>query len=613
MMTNTEGITTQSDFKVTVEKQEKDDHVEILLRTKNNRRCMLHWGFCHHMNGTWHVPHGLSWPEGTKIIDQTALQTPFLEYNGERQIIIRLDKNLNFSFIEFVFFYTEEGYWDNNHGKNYHIILPRPEGSLLSVGQVKITEGLNVLPFICGDDKNLAKDSNREALYAPLSNISFDNVQSSFGIALHMHQPTIPASTDNLPAAGLISNLQYMMEHQDIGDNHNAPVFLQCYSRISDIVRDLVSQGKNPRVMLDYSGNLLWGLRQMGEERVLENLKLITADKQYHRHVEWLGTMWSHSVVASTPVPDIKLHMMAWLHHFASIFGLEAMQRVKGFSPPEMQLPIHPDVCFEYVKALKECGYEWIMVQEHTIENLDGTGIRRPHFPHRLVAKNSLGEVEEISVLIKTQGSDTKLVAQMQPYYEAKSIVRQEYGGKEIPPYVLQIGDGENGGVMMNEFPPVYRQAFQEIGTQGVVGMNGSEYLEFIKQSGLEEKSFMPVQPVSQHRIWEEVKTFAPGACDEAINRIHEKDSGFNLDKASWTNDKNWVKGYEDVLDPMKQLSIAFHNKYDSVKVDKDSRSYREGLLYLLLSQTSCLRYWGEGIWTDYAKEICRQGFEALA
>jgi hypothetical protein len=253
-----------------------------------------------------------------------------------------------------------------------------------------------------------------------------------------------------------------MLEHQDIGDNHNASVFLQCYSRMSNIIRELVLQGKNPRVMLDYSGNLLWGLRQMGQGEVLENLKLITANKQYHRNVEWLGTMWSHAVVASTPVPDIELQIMAWRYHFASIFGVEAVKRVKGFSAPEMHLPIYPDVCFEYVKTLKECGYEWLMVQEHTIENLDGSSIKKPHFPHRLVAKNSLGQTEEITVLIKTQGSDTKLVGQLQPYYEAQSIGRQEYCGEEVPPFVLQISDGENGGVMMNEFPSAYNRVFHE-------------------------------------------------------------------------------------------------------------------------------------------------------
>lgn len=469
------------------------------------------------------------------------------------------------------------------------------------------------LPDISCNEKDIERFSSyKEEICAPISNIAFDKIQSSFGIALHMHQPTIPAETDDIQTAGLISNLQYMMEHQDIGDNHNAPIFLQCYSRMSDFVRKLVAGGHNPRVMLDYSGNLLWGLRQMGEEKVVNNLRLITTDKKYHRYVEWLGTMWSHAVVTSTPVPDVKLHIMAWRKDFASIFGLEAVKRVKGFSAPEMHLPIHPDVCYEYIKALKDCGYEWLMAQEHTIENLDGTGISRPHFPHRLIAKNSLGQVEEITVLIKTQGSDAKLVAQMQPYYEAKSIGRQEYCGKEIPPFVLQIGDGENGGVMMNEFPDAYKKAFQEIGKEGVVGMNGSEYLEFIKRAGLTEKSFIPVQPVSQHRIWELVKEYFSGACDEAVGKIQEKDAGFNLDKGSWTNDKNWVKGYEDVLDPINRLSVIFHEKFDEKGLDIQSRVYKQALLYLLLSQTSCFRYWGEGIWTDYAKQICRRGMEFL-
>jgi len=261
---------------------------------------------------------------------------------------------------------------------------------------------------------------------------------------------------------------------------------------------------------------------------------------------------------------------------------------------------------------LKECGYEWLMVQEHTIENLDGSRIKRPHFPHRLIAENSLGKKEEITVLIKTQGSDTKLVAQMQPYYEAKSRCREDLHGRSLPPFVLQIGDGENGGVMMNEFPPCYKQAFQEIGIAGTVAMNGSEYLEFMRRYGADEKQYTPVQPISQHRIWSKMTSHGPGACDEAIKKIHDQDPNFNLDKGSWTNDKNWVKGYENVMDPIKSLSVMFHKKFDKKIADRESPRDKKALLYLLLSQSSDFRYWGQGIWTDYASEICRRGMEAL-
>ena len=441
------------------------------------------------------------------------------------------------------------------------------------------------------------------------------NIQSCFGIALHMHQPIIPAGGDDLRTARLISNLQYMMEHQDTGDNHNAPVFLKCYSRISDFVRDLAGQGKAPRIMLDYSGDLLWGLKDMGEQRVLDNLKRVTSDKKYWEYVEWLGTMWSHSVVSSTPVPDIRLHIKAWQETFGAIFGIKALERVKGFSAPEMHLPIHPDVCFEYVKALKECGYRWLMAQEHTIENMDGSPLRRPHFPHKLIARNSLGEKLEITVIVKTQGSDNKLIGQMQPYYEAKTLSHEKYCGVDLPPFVAQIGDGENGGVMMNEFPSAYNIAFQEISKEGTVSMNGTEYLEFVKHAGLAENSFMPVQPVSQSKIWEFLKEYSHGAADRAIEKVKQKYPGFSLEKASWTNDKDWVKGYEDIMDPITKFSAAFHKKFD----DELSRgrsltapTYKKALFYLLLSQTSCFRYWGTGIWTDYAKEICRRGMEII-
>lgn len=454
--------------------------------------------------------------------------------------------------------------------------------------------------------------ANDTPCYLPGSNIAFEKTNASFGIALHMHQPTIPASSPDIEKAALICNLQHMMEHQDSGDNHNAPVFLWCYSRMSDFVRELETQGKNPRVMLDYSGNLLWGLRQMGKGDVLDNLKLVTSDPHFYPSVEWLGTMWSHAVVSSTPVPDIKFHLRAWQSHFASIFGFDALKRVRGFSPPEMHLPIHPDVCYEYVKALKECGYQWLMVQEHTVENVDGSGIHRPHFPHRLVAKNSAGEVQEITVLIKTQGSDTKLVAQMQPYYEAKTRQREEYAGKNLIPHVLQIGDGENGGVMMNEFPPAFKIAFNEIGTEGVVALNGSEYLEYVKSLGIKEDDFTPVQPIHQHRIWNEIDHYSSGSADRAIDKIKETDSNFNLDKGSWTSDKDWVKGYENVLTPMSQLSVTFHQTFDNKRVDENDPHYKKALLHLLLSQTSCFRYWGQGLWTDYAHEIIRRGMEFL-
>jgi len=285
---------------------------------------------------------------------------------------------------------------------------------------------------------------------------------------------------------------------------------------------------------------------------------------------------------------------------------------VRGFSPPEMHLPNHPDAAYEYVKALKECGYLWVLVQEHTVENADGQGLREKHLPHRLVARNSCGEEASIIGIIKTQGSDTKLVAQMQPYYEAKGLQRREIGGRPVPPIVTQIGDGENGGVMMNEFPEGYRQAVHRYGFDDVTAINVTEYLELLQRNGIQESMLAVIRPIHQAKVLARIKKWEPGAADKAVADIKRENPNFSMDGGSWTNNISWVRGYENVLTPMNQLSARFHETLDNRNVDKNSQAYRNALFHLLVSQTSCFRYWGQGIWTEYAREISRRGNDIL-
>jgi hypothetical protein len=377
--------------------------------------------------------------------------------------------------------------------------------------------------------------------------------------------------------------------------------------------------------MLDYSGNLLWGLEQMGRADVLEALRFLACDPSVQPHVEWLGSFWSHAVAPSTPIPDLKLQILAWQHQFAALFGREALRRVKGFSPPEMHLPNHPDTLHQFVKALRECGYRWLLVQEHSVENLDGSARRQEQLfiPNRLVARSSSGEELAITALIKTQGSDTKLVGQMQPYYQALGLERVVLGGIPIPPLVSQIADGENGGVMMNEFPPAFVQAHQRIAREGrgdvaTVAINGTEYLELLDAAGVPSAAFPPIQAVGQHRLWQQVGGApTPATVEAAIAELQASDPSFSMAGASWTNDLSWVEGYANVLEPMQQLSARFHQVFDPLVAQDpaitQTPAYQEALLHLLLLETSCFRYWGQGTWTDYAREIHRRGAAALA
>ena len=478
-----------------------------------------------------------------------------------------------------------------------------------------MAEQIDGLPNICGAESIIAQAvrSAPAVLEAEHRGVDFQRIQSAAAIALHMHQPLIPAGGADLRTAVLIGNLQYMMEHQDIGDNHNAPVFAWCYRRMSEFIPQLVDAGASPRVMLDYSGTLLHGLRQMDRGDILDGLKRITCDRRYRPAVEWLGSAWGHPVAPSTAVQDYRLHVQAWQHHFAAIFGLEALQRVRGFSPAEMALPNHPDVAYAFVETLRQCGYQWVLVQEHSIERQGGGRPEQLHIPHRLICRNSTGQEASIVAIVKTQGSDTKLVGQMQPYYEAKSVSPQSVAGRSVPPLVTQIADGENGGVMMNEFPPKYMDVVRESSGSATPMMNVTEYLAHVFATGVAPSDLPAIQPIFQQRIWDRLgNRQGPDTLAQVIDELRHEDHSFHVEGGSWTNNISWVKGYDALMGPMERVSALFFQKALAPGVSTAEPRFRNALFHVLASQTSCYRYWGQGIWVDYGLEICRRATEIL-
>lgn len=180
---------------------------------------------------------------------------------------------------------------------------------------------------------------------------------------------------------------------------------------------------------------------------------------------------------------------------------------------------------------------------------------------------------------------------------------------------VTQIADGENGGVMMNEFPDAYRQAHRRVrdDSNGTVSMNGSEYICWIQSKGINETEFPAIQAVHQKKLWDAVgKDISTERVTDAIRTLQDNDDNFSMQGASWTNSISWEDGYKDVLDPMNQLSRDFHKTFDAA-VENDpnttsTRQYQQALLHLLVLETSCFRYWGQGQWTEYAREIHRRG-----
>jgi len=110
------------------------------------------------------------------------------------------------------------------------------------------------------------------------------------------------------------------------------------------------------------------------------------------------------------------------------------------------------------------------------------------------------------------------------------------------------------------------------------------------------------------HKIWEHMNPGdGPERLEKVIDELKESDHRFHMDGGSWTSDLSWVQGYDNVLGPMEEVSALFNEKVLVPGVPTNEHRYRNALFHLMSSQTSCYRYWGQGQWTDYGREICRR------
>jgi alpha-glucan,water dikinase len=140
-----ETIKTRSGLQLTVETRGAADAVEISMKTAAGKRCLLHWGVRHDAKDQWRLPPQSLWPPGSSSAGQAAVQTPFAKQNGEAGVVIHVSPD--YTFLDFALFFPDEGRWDNNDGRNYHIALARPDSgkpvSLLDVLHAQIKEGEN--------------------------------------------------------------------------------------------------------------------------------------------------------------------------------------------------------------------------------------------------------------------------------------------------------------------------------------------------------------------------------------------------------------------------------------------------------------------------------------
>jgi hypothetical protein len=476
---------------------------------------------------------------------------------------------------------------------------------------IDLPEYVEGLPNICGSEALVDSFLKTRPLLPPPSarSVDFGRIQSACAVALHMHQPLVPAGGENLGTAELVSNLKRMFGSSDPAESQSAVIFPWCFQRMGQFVPQLLNEGKQPRVMLEYSGTLLHGLRKMGFEEAFEDLRHASRDSRYRHAIEWLGCPWGHALAPSTPPQDYRYHVRAWQHHFASIFGWEALQAVRGFSPTDLALPNHPDVAYEFVKTLRDCGFDWVLVREDSVEEAEtGAVPRRKHIPHRLVCRNSSGREVSIIAIILAPDRNGSSVARMEAFNEARSLSRVELAGKRIPPLLAQIANGENGPAMAHEFESKYFETVRENSGADAVLMNVSEYLAHLEAIGIHEKDFPAVQPACQKYVWERFPSGSgPERLAAVIGQLRNENSRFGMEDGVWTNNLSWMRTRAATLDDLDAASAHFQQKIILTDASPDERRYRNALFHLLCGQTSCYRHWKTGMWVDYRREITRR------
>ena len=303
-----------------------------------------------------------------------------------------------------------------------------------------LPETVDGLPNISGSE-----DSIREAIaaaagrpvYPPDNGVDFGRIRSAFAVALHMHQPLIPAGGPTCAPRRRSATCSTCWTTPAMRRQPQRPGVSWCYKRMGEFIPQLVDEGSQPRVMLEYSGTLLHGLRQMGPSDVIDALRPITCDPRYRDAVEWLGCRLGarrRALDAAAGLSAARAGLAAPLRGASS--GWRRCGRVRGFSPSG--------------DGAAEPSRRRLRVRAHA-ERLRlpvgaGPGAHRRACPTAAPAasastfrtawsaRNSARRDREIIAIVKTQGSDTKLVGQMQPLLRGQGpAARWELAGRQRP------------------------------------------------------------------------------------------------------------------------------------------------------------------------------------
>ena len=395
---------------------------------------------------------------------------------------------------------------------------------------------------------------------------------------LHMHQPMVFSGDNEIEG-----NLDKMFSSSDSRDQWDARLMAMAYRNPAFWVRNLESEGKQPRVAVDFSGVLLENLEKTKEIYSQEEVNgdiigdIIELWRQvlheFPDSVEFSGTAYAHCYFPVTPEEDWAYQVDFWRKMFCSLFGLEPIKRVKGFWLPEMGVPAAEGLS-RLVKLLKSRGYEWLILPIEAV-NAERTLTHEKHvetFCHAHVLRTEGGEITVIfrpkyNFIDQQAGCDANGV-----YNKCLEAARiSEKSGNKNPALIVPASDGENGNVMMNHF-------FSDT------------FIPFFREKQDSEVSSMTI---TQH-----LKEYPP-----------EDEIELQTIGGSWLGThSHWNSGDKrlEMKRKIEELSSRFHAARGKALRNE------EALKALLLAETSCYIYWNSSFWFDQGEKMIKFAYQKM-
>jgi len=394
---------------------------------------------------------------------------------------------------------------------------------------------------------------------------------------LHFHQPLVWLNNK------LTSNLQKILSSKNSREVWNAKLILRAYKNPATYIKKLKKQGYEPKIMLDFSSILLESLKELGEKKILNKIKvegerignIIKLYKEilekFPNSIEIAGSAYSHCYFPATPEQDWKYQIEEWRNTFKKIFGSKFLEKVKGFWLPEMGVPGFEDKLTKLIKTIKENGYEWLILPLQALKGYERLSLNERITvacqPHLLkIGKESIPVIFRIPTYFIDQQSGCEAEELYRKVLDAGEIFSKK---SKKPALVVPASDGENGNVMMNEFFP---KTFVPFFKKKLNKVFSFTITEFLNKYYSEIKSEIKIKTlgaswVHTHRFWLEGTRRM-----EMVKKIKELSKDFSKLKRS-------LEG--------KRLTKGQKNYFEEIKKN------------LLIAETSCYVYWGDDFWFD--------------